>query len=185
MILQGVDSRTGPSFTVSNRVMRLAWSLAWRLLFRTSPRPMHAWRRGLLRLFGARIGQHVHIHASCRVWAPWQLQIGDQVGVGEGVHFYNMAPITVGHEAVISQGVHLCAGTHDYNSRCFQLVAHPISIGKQAWVCTEAFIGPGVSVPEGCVVGARAVMTRTPIDGAWRVYAGNPAQPIKRREIRD
>lgn len=185
VILQGVDSRTGPSFSLSNRVMRAVWGVVWLCLFRPTPRPLHAWRAALLRLFGARLGQHFHVHASCRVWAPWQLTVGDHVGVGEGVHFYNMAPITVEDEAVISQGAHLCAGTHDYNSPDFQLMARPIHIGRKAWVCTEAFIGPGVTVPDGCVVGARAVMTRTPENGAWRVFAGNPAVPIKTRVIRD
>ncbi len=185
MILQGVDSRTGPSFSMGNRLMRAAWGVVWLCLFRPTPRPMHAWRAALLRLFGARLGQHFHVHASCRVWAPWQLTVGHHVGIGEGVHFYNMAPITVEDEAVISQGAHLCAGTHDYNSPDFQLMARPIHIGRKAWVCTEAFIGPGVSVPEGCVVGARAVMTRTPESGAWRVFAGNPAVPIKTRAIRE
>lgn len=184
-ILRGVDSRQGPSFSLTNRFMRAVWGLVWLLLFRPSPRPFHAWRRSLLKLFGARMGQHFHIHASCRVWAPWQLTVGGHVGVGEGVHFYNMAPITIGDEAVISQGAHLCAGTHDYNSPDFQLMAHPIRIGNRAWVCTEAFIGPGVQVPDGCVVGARAVMTRTPANGAWGVFAGNPAQWIKQRTIRD
>ncbi|MGE5452624.1 MAG: putative colanic acid biosynthesis acetyltransferase [Acidobacteriota bacterium] len=165
--------------------MRALWGGVWLVLFRTSPRPLHAWRGALLRLFGARIGKHFHIHASCRIWAPWQLCVGDHVGVGAGVHFYNMAPITVESEAVISQGAHLCAGTHDYNTRAFQLVAYPIHIGTQAWICTEAFVGPGVTVPAGCVVGARAVMTRSPQDGAWGVFAGNPARLIKRRVIRD
>ena len=185
MILQGVDSRTGPSFSLSNRVLRALWGVVWLCLFRPSPRPLHAWRVALLRLFGAKIGQHFHVHASVRVWAPWQLRVGDHVGVGERVHFYNMAPITIADEAVISQGAHLCAGTHDYTSPVFQLQAFPIHIGHRAWICTEAFVGPGVHIPEGCVIGARAVITRTPKEGAWHVYAGNPARPIKPRVIRD
>jgi putative colanic acid biosynthesis acetyltransferase WcaF len=185
MILQGVDSTTGPSFSLSNRILRALWSVVWLCLFRISPRPMHAWRVGLLKLFGAQIGSHFHIHASCRIWAPWQLCVGHHVGVGEGVHFYNMAPITVGDGAVISQGSHLCAGTHDYTSRSFQLQALPITVGAKAWVCTEAFIGPGVTLADGCVLGARAVLTRTPQDGPWHVYAGNPARLIKKRVIRD
>ncbi len=185
MILQGVDSRTGPSFSLSNRVARGLWGVVWLLLFRPSLRPMHAWRVALLRLFGARIGQHVHIHGTCRVWAPWQLSIGDYVGIGEGAHFYNMAPLSIGNEVVISQGAHLCGGTHDYTARSFQLQAFPIAIEDQAWVCTEAFIGPGVTVPRGSVVGARAVLTRTPSEGIWGVYAGNPARYIKARSVRD
>lgn len=185
MILQGNDPRVGPSFSVGNRAARLLWGVVWLLLFRCSPRPMHGWRIALLRLFGARIGAHVHIHASCRVWAPWQLHIGQRVGVGERVIFYNMGPLHIGDEAVISQGAHLCGGTHDHADRLFQLQAAPITIGAQAWVCTEAFVGPGVTVPEGCVLGARAVLMRTPAEGAWGVYAGHPARFIKPRTLRD
>jgi putative colanic acid biosynthesis acetyltransferase WcaF len=184
VILQGADSRAGPSFSLGNRLARAIWGVTWVLLFRPSPRPLHAWRVGLLRLFGARIGAHVHIHASCKVWAPWQLDIADRVGVGERVIFYNMGRLCIEREAVISQGAYLCGGTHDYNDPMFQLLAADIRIGEQAWVCTEAFIGPGVAVPPGCVVGARAVLTKTPIDGAWGVYAGNPAKKIKTRRPR-
>ncbi|RTL33124.1 MAG: putative colanic acid biosynthesis acetyltransferase [Burkholderiales bacterium] len=184
MILQGVDSRTGPSFSIGNRLARGLWGVVWLLLFRTSPRPFHAWRVALLRLFGAQIGRHFHIHSSCRVWAPWQFKAGDHVGVGEGVNFYNMGPMEIGSNAVISQGAHLCGGTHDYTVANFQLRAMPITVGERAWVCTEAFIGPGVQVPEGCVIGARAVLTKTPEDGDWSVYAGNPAKFIKPRILR-
>ena len=184
MILQGVDARTGPSFSLSNRLARALWGIVWLCLFRPSPRPLHVWRVALLRLFGARIGQHFHIHASARVWAPWQFEVGDHVGVGERVNFYNMGPMRIGHNAVISQGAHLCGGTHDYNSAHFQLHAAPIHIGDRVWICTEAFVGPGVSVPTGCVLGARAVMMRSPEEGAWGVHAGNPARFIKPRTMR-
>lgn len=185
VILQGIDSRTGPSFSMGNRVARALWGITWLLLFRPSPRPLHRWRIALLRLFGARIGKHVHIHGSCQVWAPWQLTIGDFVGIGEGANLYNMAPISIADNVVISQGAHLCGGTHDYTAKNFQLQAFPITIGPKAWVCTEAFIGPGVSVPAGCVIGARAVLTKTPQDGAWAVFAGNPARRIKKRTVRE
>ena len=184
MILQGVDARTGPSFSMGNRIARALWGMVWLTLFRPSPAPFHAWRVALLRLFGATIGQHVHLHASVRIWAPWQFRVGNHVGVGERVHFYNMAQVVVGDNAVISQGAHLCGGSHDYNAANFQLVASPIEIGERAWICSEAFIGPGVSVPHGCVVGARAVLTKTPSEGAWSVHAGNPARFIKMRRIR-
>jgi putative colanic acid biosynthesis acetyltransferase WcaF len=185
VILQGVDARTGPSFSLRNRLGRALWGVVWLCLFRPSPRPMHAWRVALLRMFGARIGEHVHIHASCTVWAPWLLDVGDRVGIGERAMLYNMGRLVIASDAVVSQGAHLCGGTHDYNASNFQLIARPITIGEQAWVCTEAFIGPGVSVPPGCVIGARAVLTRTPQEGSWRVYGGNPAKFIKRRSIHD
>lgn len=174
MILQGNDPYTQPSFSLRNRIARALWWLVWTLLFRPSPWFAYGWRNLLLRLFGARLGRDVHFASSVRIWAPWQLSVGDRVGFGGGAHLYNMAPLTVAGGAMISQGAHLCGGTHDIDSPNFQLVAKPISIGAHAWICAESFVGPGVSIPEGCVIAARAVVARS-IDEPWTVWAGNPA----------
>jgi putative colanic acid biosynthesis acetyltransferase WcaF len=184
MILQGVDPATQPSFSLGNRLARLVWGWTWLLLFRPSPRPLHSWRRGLLRLFGARLGEHVHVYPGVRIWAPWQLVIGSRVGVADGVTLYNMAPIRVGDNCTISQGAHLCAGSHDIDSPNFQLVARPITLADHVWICAEAFVGPGVHIASGCVVGARAVVM-TDIETSWSVWSGNPAQLKKKRHQRD
>ena len=81
---------------------------------------------------------------------------------------------------MVSQGVYLCSGSHDYESDSFQLFAKPISIGADAWVCAQAFVTPGVSIAEGAVIGARSVVTRD--QPAWFVCAGNPCLPIKPRK---
>ncbi len=183
MILQGSDGAAAPSCTLANRVGRALWGLAWWLLFRPSPRPLHGWRRALLRAFGARVGRGAHIYPGVRIWAPWLLEVGDQVGVGDGARLYNMAPLRLGRRCVVSQGAHLCGGTHDIDSPNFQLVARPIEVGEQAWVCADAFVGPGVRIAPGCVVGARAVVTKS-IDEPWTVWAGNPARRVRARRQR-
>lgn len=180
MILQGNDPATEPSFGLKNRLARLLWGVVWALLFQTSPRPAHVWRRFLLKLFGAKLGKHVHVYPGVRIWAPWQLSIGDRVGVADGVVLYNMAPINIGNQTTISQGAHLCAGSHDINSPNFQLIAKPIVLGANVWVCAEAFIGPGVTVSDGCVLAARSVVVKN-VAAAWTVWAGNPAQLKKQR----
>lgn len=180
MMIQGNDPYREPSFTLGHRIKRQLWNTVWLFLFRPSPRPFHAWRNALLRLFGAKLGSYVHIHASVKIWAPWNLKIGNFVGVGDGVNFYCMDVIEVGDYAVISQGAYLCGGTHDYNSANFQLVIKPIIIGAHAWVCAEAFIHPGVVVPDGAVVGARAVASKS-LSQPWTVYAGCPAIQVGKR----
>lgn len=175
MIIQGNDPFTASSFTYRNRLARLAWAIVYTMFFRFTPRAMHAWRNVLLRAFGAQLGQHVHIHGTARIWAPWNLCIADYVGVGEHVNIYNMALLDVGSYAVISQGTHLCAGSHDFNSQNFQLFAKPISIGAHTWICADAFVGPGVTIAEGCVLGARGVLMKS-IATPWTVWAGNPAE---------
>ncbi len=181
MILQDNDPYRGPSFSLANRLMRGLWGVVYLLLFRISPRPVHAWRVLLLRIFGAQIGRGCHIYPNVKVWAPWNLSLGNYVGVADGVTLYCMDKVSVGDFAVISQGAHLCGGTHDYNSENFQLIAKPIGIGAHAWICAEAFIHPGVVVPEGAVIGARAVVPKS-LAMPWVVYAGNPCHQVATRK---
>lgn len=180
MIIQNNDPYSEPSFTLENRIKRQLWNIVWLFLFRSSPRLFHSWRIFLLRLFGAKIGKGCHIYPGVKVWAPWNLTLGDFVGVADGVTLYCMDKIHIGDYAVISQGAHLCCGTHDYNSSNFQLVAKPIVISSRAWICAEAFIHPGAIVPEGAVIGARVVVTKSP-SLPWAVYAGNPCRQIATR----
>jgi|CXWL01.1.fsa_nt_gi putative colanic acid biosynthesis acetyltransferase WcaF len=181
MILQGNDPYRGPSFSLGNRMLRALWGVVYLLLFRISPRPFHIWRVLILRLFGAQIGKGCHVYPSVKIWAPWNLKIGKHVGVADGVTLYCMDKITIGDFAVISQGAHLCGGTHDYNSKNFQLIAKPILIEKYAWLCAEVFIHPGVDIPEGAVVGARAVVSKS-LSLPWAVYAGNPCRQVAQRK---
>lgn len=99
--------------------------------------------------------------------------------LGPRVNCYSMALVSLGERAIVSQGAYLCTGTHDYSSESFQLIARPIRIGSDAWVCAEAFLGPGVVIGDGAVIAARAVVSRS--QPAWTVCAGNPAQAIKPR----
>lgn len=177
MIIQGNDPKIEASFSLSHRMKRQVWEIIWLLLFRPSPRPLHSWRAFLLRVFGAKLGKGVHVYPGVRIWAPWNLDLGDYVGIGNGTTLYCMDRIVVGECAVISQGAHICGGSHDYNSPNFQLYAKPIVIGAHAWICAEAFVSLGVEVAEGVVVGARSVVTRN-ITEPWTVYAGHPAQKI-------
>ncbi|MBS1722245.1 MAG: WcaF family extracellular polysaccharide biosynthesis acetyltransferase [Armatimonadetes bacterium] len=182
-IIQDNDPYTQPSFSLANRMRRFLWNFACLLLFRPTPRQLNAWRASVLRMFGAKIGQGCNVRATAKIWAPWNLEMGDFSAIADDVNVYSMAVIKLGSKVVVSQGAHLCSGTHDYESENFQLYARPITIGDSAWICTECFIGPGVTVGEGAVVGARAVATKDV--PAWTVCAGNPCKPIKPRVIRD
>ena len=180
MILQNNDPYRDASFSLRNRLLRALWNLVYLLFFRISPRPFHAWRALLLRLFGAKIGFRCHVYPGVKVWAPWNLVLGNHVAVADGVILYCVDKIKIGDYAVISQGSHLCCATHDYNSVSFQLIAKPIVIGSRAWVCAEVFIHPGVVVAEGAVVGARSVVSKN-LSDPWSVYTGNPCMRVANR----
>lgn len=158
----------------------MIWIFLWPL-FRLSPRPYFwGWRRVLLRLCGARIANQVHVHPSVRIAIPWNVDLGPYAAVGDGATLYSLGPIHIGARATISQGAHLCAGTHDWRDPAMPLLKLPIVIGPDAWICAEAYVGPGVTVGEAAIVGARAVVTKDVAPSA--IVVGNPAREIGRRQ---
>jgi putative colanic acid biosynthesis acetyltransferase WcaF len=174
-------NREARKYSGGEMLRRVLWMLAGPL-FRFSPRPCFGWRRFLLRAFGARVGERVHIYGSATIYYPWNLEIGDLSSIGEHALIYDLGPIRIGSQVTISQRAHLCAGTHDFEAPDFPLLKPPIVVGDQAWICADAFVGPGVKVGEGAVVGARAVAVKDV--APWTVVAGNPARAIRQRTIR-
>lgn len=160
----------------------MLWSLATPF-FRFSPRPLWGWRRALLRSFGAKVGADVHIFPTVRIIIPWKLDLGEQCAVGDRVNLYALGTILIGPRATISQNAHICAGSHDYRRRSMPLLKAPIEIGADAWICADAFVGPGVTIGEGAILGARGVAVRD--ISPWTVAAGNPARPIGPRKPND
>ena len=175
------NTHVGPSFSLRNRAARSLWGLADLLLFRFSPRPLHAWRAFVLRCFGAQVGRGVHVYPGAKIWAPWNLVLADECAVASGAILYCQGTITVGHRAMISQGAHLVTGTHDYTKPGFPLLIRSITVSDQAWVAADVFIHPGVSVGEGAVIGARSVVTRSM--PAWMICAGHPCVACKPRHL--
>jgi len=173
-------NRRQAKYTLAELSRRVLWGLA-KPLFRFSPRVLFAWRNLLLRSFGARVGQHVHIYNTANVYFPWNLEIGDWSAIGEHALIYNLGPVAVGAHVTISQRAHLCAGTHDHTDPALPLVKSPIVIDSDAWICADAFIGPGVNIGAGAVVGARAVVVKNV--EPWVVVAGNPARPVSKRVV--
>ena len=175
------DNRNARKYSPKVQLMRVAWSVG-RILFRLMPRPLYAPRRFLLRLYGAKVGNRVNVANTATIYFPWNLEIGDWSAIGEHAYIYNLGRISIGEKATVSQRAHLCAGTHDYSDPALPLLTPPIEIGDQVWICADAFVGPGVSVGDGAVVGACAVVTRN-VD-PWKVVAGNPAQVVKERKMK-
>jgi len=172
------QNRSASKYSGKEKLLRVLW-MAGRLVFRLSPRPCFGFRRWWLRLFGAQVGSQVHIYPSAHIYFPWNLSIGDWSSIGEWALIYNLGRVTIGAKSTVSQRVHVCAGTHDYRDPTMPLLKPPVSIGDNVWVCADAFVGPGVKLGDGAVIGARAVVVKDV--EAWTVVAGNPARVIKRR----
>jgi putative colanic acid biosynthesis acetyltransferase WcaF len=136
------------------------WWLIDAVAFRPSPQICYAWRRFLLRLFGAAIGKGVRIRASVTVTYPWKLEVGDFSWIGDNATIYSLGRISIGKNTVISQDAYLCAGSHRTDSPTFEIYSSPINLGDSVWIAAGAFIGPGVIVGDGAIVGARSSVFR-------------------------
>ncbi|MGA2569211.1 MAG: putative colanic acid biosynthesis acetyltransferase [Terracidiphilus sp.] len=168
------------SFRLSHRLTRLLWYTVYLLLYRPSPRPMHAWRSLLLRLFGAKMGPGCHFYPSGRVWAPWNLVCEDCCTLADRAEIYNPSPVYLESHCIVSQEAYLCGATHDYNDPDFPMVSYPMRLGAYSWICARASVSPGVRVGQGAVLGLGSVAYEDL--EPWTVYSGVPAVKMKIRE---
>lgn len=167
-------------WTLQQKIARALWMLIRFLLFRPSFHNWYGWRRFLLRLFGAKVGDRVRIRPTAAIEIPWNVELGDEAIVGDYAILYSLGKIHIGRRVVISQYAHVCAGTHDYRYREFPLLKPPITIHDDAWIAADAFVAPGVVIGEGAILGARAsAFADIP---PWTIAVGNPARPIKDRQ---
>ncbi|HEY9830905.1 MAG TPA: hormogonium polysaccharide biosynthesis acetyltransferase HpsU [Stenomitos sp.] len=160
----------------------LLWWLVQAIAFPLSPHTFNGFRKGLLQLFGAKIGTGVIIRPTARFTYPWKVEIGDYSWIGDDVVFYSLDRIRIGCHSVISQKSYLCTGSHDIQDPGFGLITAPIAIGNGAWIATDCFIAPGVQIGANAVIGARSsVFSNIP---AQQVCWGTPVRPHYQRQIR-
>ena len=165
-----------------NQLARFIWNIVWLFLARPLPRRFgNRWNLLLLRLFGAKVHPKAVVYSSVRIYMPWHIEMHEWSCLGPEVDCYNVAKITIGSHATVSQKTFLCAASHNVNVANYPLITQPIHIKEQAWIGADAFIGLGVTIGEGAVVGARAAVFKD-VD-PWTIVGGNPAKVIKKREI--
>lgn len=171
------------SHSSGNKIVRLLWICVWACFAKCTPRwCLNRWRCFLLRLFGARVGKMCRINGGAEIWFPKNLVVGDNCWIDNNTKIYNVERITLGDNCVVSSGSFLCTASHDVSSPNFELTTSPISIANCVWVASNAIVLPGVSVGEGAVIGAGAVVTRDV--APWTIVGGNPAREISKRKVR-
>lgn len=175
----GYDRQIRVVFSRREQIGRVLWWIGGFLLFKCSLRPMYAWRRWVLRWFGATVGARASIQRSVRIDLPWNLEIGPDSTIGENVWVHTLDKVRIGDHVTISQRVFLCTGTHDYTRPEFDLLRKPISIQRGVWIAADAFIGPGVTIGADAVIGVRSVVLKDMPQGM--VCVGHPCVPRKPR----
>ncbi len=162
-------------------IVRLVWFLIGLPLLRCSVIPSSAFRRMLLRAFGAQIGEGVVMQQNFCVKYPWNLKVGNYSWFGEECWIDNLVPVTIGSHVCISQGAYLCTGNHDWSDPAFRLIVRPIRLEDGAWVGARASLAPGVVIGECAIVGLGAVVSKN--IAPFEIHAGNPAAFVRMREF--
>ncbi len=183
--MEKVDlSKYKNALSLKNQVARFLWTITWALLARPFPRSLgNPWKLFLLRLFGAKVHPKAVVYSSVRIYMPWNLEMEEFSCLAPEVDCYNVAKITIGAHATISQKTYLCAASHDLSKSHNPLIIAPIIIKDQAWVGASVYVGMGVVIGQGAVVGATASVYKD-VD-PWTIVGGNPAKFIKNRTIND
>lgn len=168
-------------WTRKQQLGRLIWAIVYRCVFRCTFHNWYGLRASILRLFGATLGNNVRFRRTVKIEIPWNLHIGNDVSIGDEAILYSLGKITIGKRSFLSQYAHLCAGTHDHTSPDYPLIRAPITIGEHCWIAADAFVGPGVTIGDRSVLGARAsAFADVPSDV---IAVGNPAKVLKPRVI--
>lgn len=160
-----------------------AWGVVELLLVSNPWQVSSRLRRAALVAFGARVGRDVLLRPRLRVRFPWKLVIGDRSWIGEDVWLHNQDRLTIGSDAVISQGTFVTTGSHAHR-RDMALLTRPVTIEDGAWVTARcivlggsrigvsALVTPGTvvngHVPDGKIFGqpgGRVLGDRFPDDG--------------------
>lgn len=181
-----IDRHTPGYVSRKVKLMRIIWNVTALFLFRPFITPIFGkWRVALLKLFGAKVEWDSNVYASVKIWAPWRLQMGHRACLGPGVICYSQDWVILEDDAVVSQYSYLCTAGHDVNmmnTADKSLITAPIILRRSSWVGARAFVGMGVEIGEGAVVGATASVYKS-IE-PWVVVGGNPAKLIKKRELK-
>lgn len=168
--------------TLKCRLQRAAWVVCSSFIFRPLPDKLgNRFRLMLLRRFGAVIGKGCRVSNRAKIFAPWNMTLGQYCCIGGDVDFYCVGPIRLGDKVTISQRAFVCTASHDIGSLERPLTVGEIEIGSFAWICAQASVMPNVRIGEGAVVGLGSVVTRAV--EPWQVVAGNPAKVISCRRI--
>jgi len=141
--------------------------------------PSQWFRKVVLRLLGAQIDPSVVLYGGFEIRSPRRLTIGANSCIGHRATLDARGGLTIGANVNLSSEVMIWTAQHDYRDPMFGTNVEPVAIGDYAWLGPRCIILPGVTVGEGAVVAAGAVVTKDV--EPYTVVGGVPAQKIADR----
>lgn len=141
--------------------------------------PQNSLRLAALRALGMHAGAHTYLFGGSEFLAPQNLDIAGQCHIGRSCQIDARGGIRIGRNVVIASHVLLITADHDVQAPDFRGRLGRIEIGDRAWIASRVVVTKGVSIGEGAVVAAGAVVNRDV--PPWAIVAGVPAQQVGER----
>jgi len=146
----------------------------------TGPRDFEVKQELQKKIFGT-IGENVHIEKSIRIDYGINTKIGSNVFINFNFVLLDCCPVTIGNNVFIAPNVQIYTACHpiDPKDRNEHIgFAKPITIGNDVWIGGNCVILPGVTIGDGCTIGAGSVVIKS--IPPHSVAVGSPCKVIKK-----
>ena len=134
------------------------------------------------KIMGIRLDEGAHLMSGIWLDSRGHLSIGRNSVVNQRCRLDNRGGIEIGANTSISPEVHIISADHDPDSDTFEGRTRRVVIGSHVWIGTRAIVLPGVTIGDGAVIAAGAVVSKSVC--ALSVVAGVPAKEIRKRRSR-
>ena len=136
------------------------------------------WRGRAYQIFLKKCGKNFKVGTNAFIYAPEKLSVGDNVYIGFN-SYLGQGEINLSDEVLIGNFVSITASNHLKRNGSWRFGGfneESIYIGKGVWLSANSCVTAGVSIGDGTVVGAGAVVTKS--FGSDKVLIGIPAREI-------
>lgn len=113
----------------------------------------------------------------------YKVSLGDYSGIGVNAKIYGRC--TIGSHVMMGEDCTIIARNHQFSRTDIPMMNQgfaeekPVRIGNDVWIGDRVILLPGVSIGDGCIIGAGSVVTHS--IPPFTVAAGNPAKVLRCR----
>jgi acetyltransferase-like isoleucine patch superfamily enzyme len=177
---QYIKGNVPPSVVSLVRWRRDVWQDArLRLLIEAGKLPSHRVRNFIFRRAGLTLPRTSSIHFRAEFYRPEAISVGEFCTIGDSCFLDGRETIVMGDCVNIGSHVTIYTRQHDVDSPDFAETGGPVTIGSYAWLGSHSIVLPGVTIGQGAVVAAGAVVTRDV--APYTMVAGVPARFVRER----
>lgn len=168
---------------IGKRFESYALDFSLLLLNLTTWIPLHSVRNLIWKFFGLKLGARSTLHTGVRVYDPRNIRIGEGTIVGYACFIDGREKVAIGSHTDIASEVMIYSQNHDLSAEDFHADGAPVKIGNYVFVGPRAIILPGVTIGDGAVVAAGAVVTKDV--APYTIVGGVPGKVISERKLKN